>query len=564
MPTIIVNKRDLMKLIGVRDINDDELVNALELIKAEVKAVEVESIVLEVTSDRPDMFSAEGIARALKGFLEVEVGLPHYNVEKAEGNNSVHVYEEVLNVRPCIACAAVKGCSFGDEELRQLIQLQEALHRTYGRNRKKLAIGLHNLDVVEPPISYTAKPLDSFFFIPLDESKEVTGREVLEKHPKGKEYGWIIRETGKAPLLFDSKGDILSMPPIINSNLTKLTSNTRNILIDVTGTDLNAVRSALTILAANLAERGGKIVQFLVFDHLGKRLEPSMNVKAMKVSYEKLVKVTGIQAPIEEVVHCLRRARLDAKAIGGYFEVLIPPYRVDVLDEVDIAEEYAIGYGYHRIAPLTPPADTQGEELRITSFTRLCRELMVGYGFQEVLTYMFANDDELRLASSTNGWVRVAKPISSEYTCLRTSLIPSLLRFLGENTHIEYPQKVFEVGDVITPDKDSDVKSSSRRMLAALYADHKVGYEDVQAVLYSLLRLLNLEFEVKGCDIKPMIRGRCGSLFVEGVNVGFLGEVEPEVLLRFGLQVPVAAFEVDISRIFTVRSTSINRRPSRD
>ncbi|MHC1601339.1 MAG: phenylalanine--tRNA ligase subunit beta [Candidatus Nezhaarchaeales archaeon] len=559
MPTISINKSDLMTLIGKRDVSDEELTNALELMKAEVKDVKLDEITIEVTPDRPDMFSVEGVARSLKGFFEVEVGLPHYVIERAKEDHVVYVEDAVMDVRPYVACAAVVECNLGDEGFRQLIQLQEVLHRTHGRNRKKFAIGLHNLDVVKPPITYTAKPFDTFSFVPLEQDKEMSGREILEKHTKGREYGWIIEDKGKAPLLVDSNGNILSMPPIINADLTKIAPQTKNLFIDVTGTDLKAVREVLIILATSLAERGGKIVQFIVHQkHHNERIEPLIDHKLMTVSYSRLIEVTGIEEPIEEVVRSLRRTRMDVIVRGDELDVLIPPYRIDILDDVDIAEEYAIGYGYNRITPTIPPITTQGMELKLTAFTRLCRELMVGYGFQEVLSYMFASDEKLDDACVYDKRVRVMKPVSSDYTCLRTSLIPPLLNFLAENTHVEYPQKIFEIGDVVLIDEGFDVKSFSERRLAALYADYKVGYEDIQAVLYSFLRILGLKFKVDRCNKDLMIDGRCGSIRINNVEVGYLGEVKPEVLLKFGLQIPVAAFEINISRVYELWSTSIN------
>jgi phenylalanyl-tRNA synthetase beta chain len=175
---------------------------------------------------------------------------------------------------------------------------------------------------------------------------------------------------------------------------------------------------------------------------------------------------------------------------------------------------------------------------------------MIGYGFQEVLNYMFTSDKKLDDACVYEKRVRVAKPVSSDYTCLRTSLIPPLLDFLSENTHMEYPQKIFEIGDVVIVDETFDERSLHDKRMAALHADYKAGYEDVQAVLYSFLRILNVKFVVKRDSKNMMIEGRCASVLVNGEVVGLIGEIRPEVLLRFGLQTPVAAFEISLSKLY--------------
>jgi len=551
MTTISISKKDLLELIGKRRLSDEELAEALEMVKAEVKAFGPDEITLEVTADRADMFSAEGIARSLKGFLEVEVGAPKYSIREGEESFAVRVDESVKDIRPFVACAAVLGCSLGEEGLRQLIQLQEVLHKTHGRDRRKFAIGLHNFDVVKAPIVYTAKRFDEFSFTPLEESREMSGREIIERHPKGMEYGWIIKDKGLAPLLIDANNNVLSMPPIINSDLTKVGARTKNLFIDVTGTDLKAVEDALAILVANLAERGGEIVKFEVQEgSYAKRMEPKIDHRVMTVSYNRLIEVTGIKVPLSEVVRCIMKSRLDVAVRGEDLDVGVPFYRVDVIDDVDIAEDFAIGYGYNRIAPEVPPVTTRGRELELVSFFRLCRELMIGYGFQEVLNYMFTSDKKLDDAYMYEKRVRVAKPVSSDYTCLRTSLIPPLLDFLSDNTHVEYPQKIFEVGAVVLVDEDLDERSLHDRRLAALYADYKAGYEDVQAVLYSLLRVLNVKFEVRRDSRGLMIEGRCASVLIGDEVVGLIGEIRPEVLLEFKLQTPVAAFEISLSKLY--------------
>jgi phenylalanyl-tRNA synthetase beta chain len=551
MPTIGVSKRDLLELVGKRSLSDEELAEALEMVKAEVKALGPDEITLEVTADRADMFSVEGIARSLKGFLEVELGAPKYPVREVEEGFVVEVDKSVRGVRPFVACAAVLGCPLGEEGLRQLIQLQEVLHRTHGRNRKKFAIGLHNFDVVRTPIVYTAKRFEEFKFTPLEGDREMNGKEIIERHPKGMEYGWIIKDKGLAPLLIDANGNILSMPPIINSEYTKVSTRTRNLFIDVTGTDLKAVEDALAILVANLAERGGQIVRFEVREgQSSRRVEPKTEHRLMTVSYNRLIEVTGIEVSLDEVVRCLMKSRLDAIVRGEHLDVAVPFYRVDVMDDVDVAEDFAIGYGYNRIIPDVPSVTTRGRELELVSFSRLCRELMIGYGFQEVLNYMFTSDKKLDDACVYEKRVRVAKPVSSDYTCLRTSLIPPLLDFLSENTHMEYPQKIFEIGDVVIVDEMFDERSLHDKRMAALHADYKAGYEDVQAVLYSFLRILNVKFVVKRDSKNMMIEGRCASVLVNGEVVGLIGEIRPEVLLRFGLQTPVAAFEISLSKLY--------------
>jgi phenylalanyl-tRNA synthetase beta chain len=139
------------------------------------------------------------------------------------------------------------------------MEFQENLHWVLGRDRKKVAIGIHNLDVLKPPFTYKAAKPDEYSFVALETSHKMTLQEILEDHKKGKKYAHLLDKFDKYPLITDSEDNVLSMPPIINGELTKLTENTVNVLIDVTGTDERAVNFALNIIACSFAETGGSI-----------------------------------------------------------------------------------------------------------------------------------------------------------------------------------------------------------------------------------------------------------------------------------------------------------------
>lgn len=554
MPTIQVSYKDLCNLIG-KSLSLEELEDIILLVKGELEDATPQpdgdyELSIEITSDRPDMLSAEGLARTIKGFLEIELGIPKYEV--APPKIVARVDRSVLPVRPCVAFAIVRGIKFNDYLIRQIMQLQEKLHETYGRKRRKVSIGIHDLDKVNPPFKYFAEDPDKIRFVPLGETKEMSGREILEKHPKGVTYGHIIKDFNRYPLIIDRDGNVLSMPPIINSIVTQVTEQTRNLFIDVTGTEWDAVLYALNIIVTNLAERGGKIEAVRVEHPERSFVSPDLSLKTMNVNIDFINKILGYQLDAPQIIRCLKKCRLDAELVSeNEIRVYIPAYRTDFLHPVDIAEEVAIGFGYNRIEPETPPTLTFGKELDDAKFCRKIRDIMVGMGFQEVYFYVMSSEDIQvhKMNLPRLELVTILNPTSQEFTVLRRWLLPGLLLILSRNSHVPLPHKIFEVGDVVEIDESLENKTRNVKHVAAVISDHSTSYEDIQAVVYALLRSLGIEFKVQASEHPSFINGRCATILIGGKEAGIMGEVNPEVLMNFGIENPTTAFELDIDAL---------------
>ncbi len=558
MPTIQILYNDLCQLLG-RQIPLEDLKEYILLIKGEVERVTpIEQrdmpldyeLSVEITSDRPDMLSTEGLVRALKGFLEIELGPPTYKIK--ETNIAVKVDETVSSVRPYIACAIIRGIEMSDPLIRQIMQLQEKLHTTHCRNRRKGSIGIHDLDNVEPPFTYYAEEPDKIKFIPLGETKEMTGREILQKHPKGVEYGKIIEKYDKYPLLVDKNNQVLSLPPIINGIVTQVTEKTKNLFIDVTGTDWRIVTTTLNIVASNIAERTGSIESVKIV-YPGKEIKtPDFKPTEMTIKVSYANKILGLNLSPSQMIKCLQKARLEAKLLNSEeIRVKIPPYRVDFLHPIDLVEDIAVGYGYNKLEPELPPTITVGKELTKTKIIRKIRDLMVGLGFQEIFYYVMSSEDvQVRKMRLKNvNLVKIANPVSKEFSVMRHSLLPGLLNILSKNAHVELPHRIFEIGDVIVLDKLSETKTRNNTNLAALISDYSVGYEDIQAVLYAILRNLKIRFEIERTSHSSFIEGRTAKILVNNKEMGIVGEVHPEVLENFKIENPVAAFEISVQEL---------------
>ncbi len=533
MVVIEIDKNDLLNLIG-KKLSDQEIEEVLFLLKIEA-TINENKIECELNPDRPDMFSVEGIAREMKGFLGIETGIKNYEVS----DSGVILRKEKSEVRPHIACGIIKDVTLSDYLIKSLMQVQEKLHMTIGRNRKKVAIGVHDFDKIVPPLVY--KDVDNEKFVPLGKTEEMNIREILEKHPKGMAYAHLVKD--KYPLIYDKEG-VISFPPIINSERTKVTENTKNLFIDVTGTDEKAVEQVLNILVCNIVERCGKIFSVKVSNKITPKLEP----KEMSLNVEEIDKILGIGLNENEIAESLEKMRYYVKKMkGGKIIVSIPPYRSDILHKVDIIEDVAIGYGYNNIKPILPKIATIGKQSELEKLSRKIREIMIGLGFQEILSFILTSKENNFNKMNIGGkCVEIFNPTSSEYDICRTWLLPNLLKVLSSNKHREYPQKIFEIGDCITLDESQETGTKQIRKLAGVISYDDANLTEMKSVVEAVLKNLSYKYEIKEYNHPSFIESRCGEILVNEKQIGFFGEIHPKILDNWKLEKPVIGFEIKV------------------
>ncbi len=557
MPTIDISLSDLESLVGAKLPRElDKLNEVLSFIKAGAEPAEpgsIESLRVELRDgNRPDLWSVEGMAMNLRNFLGIGRG-SGYVISRSSGM-TVNVDHRLRNIRPFICCSVVKGVKLTDNTIRGLMQLQEKLDETYGRKRRRTSIGLYDYDLIHPPLTYGVSRPDESSFIPLGFTEKMTMGEILERHPKGLEYGDLVRQHPVWPLLYDSRRNILSFPPIINSNdLGRITEDTKNILVEVTGTSHETVSNTLNIVTLSLAERGGRVYSVRVKYPYGERrnvVTPILKPSKIEISLDETNGLLGLSLSCNKVARLLKRAGFRILKVGrASILVEVPFYRIDVMHPVDVMEDVAIAYGVNSMLPRWPSIVTIGAIDSLEKFKDLVRELMVGFGFQEILTYVLTNKDELfsKMNLGVQDVIEVANPRIATFNCLRSWLLPSLMAFLGHNTHVSYPQRVFEVGYCVLPDRRMMNGSRDVLKMACASIGPNANFNEMKSVLQSLLLNLSCPYGLEEASHPSFIEGRCGKVFVGKEEVGIIGEIHPIVLEAFGLSEPATALELELS-----------------
>ncbi|MGY5872099.1 MAG: phenylalanine--tRNA ligase subunit beta [Candidatus Thorarchaeota archaeon] len=547
---VTVDKKELMKLIGEK-LSLKKLEDTLFLMKAEIERVDGNEIQIEVNPDRQDMLSAEGLARAIRSFLEIETGLKEFPVTKS--GKKIIVSKGLEKIRKYISCGIVRDVEINDDLVKDYMQLQEALTATHGRNRRKASIGLYVFDDIKFPIHYTLRKPEKISFEPLGHEEVMEGKAIIEQHEKGIEYGPIISRFPKWPLLVDSEDQVLSLPPVINSNtLGKITEKTTNIFVEVTGTHLPTVDQALNIMVTSLAQRKGTIESLaVVYPDGTKEVTPDLRPLKMTISKQEVTELLGLDLDDDEILRSMGRVGYNATIKGKKIAVEAPAYRTDILHPVDVIEDLAIGYGFDRIIPTMPSSMTQGKLQGITRLKNKVRDLMVGMEFQEILSYIMTSPTILTEKMQREDPVVVTtNPRSKDYSVLRNALLPILMDFVSQNQHADYPQRIFEVGDVVVPAESMETRTVQIPSVCGLVSDVKVNITDLMKDIGFLLRNLDLDghFKFVVHDDSTFITGRTAQIVVNDRTVGLFGEVAPEVLNNFGITSPIVAFEIRLPR----------------
>ena len=592
MPTIIVNRDALFKAIG-QSFTDEEFENlcfefGIELDdvtseqeimkneqKKEDKNLSTETLYkIEVAANRYDLLCLEGLALALRVYLSKQKmpEIKPLNILPEEERQLI-VYDSVNDVRPIGLCAILRDINFTDEMLKSFMDLQDKLHNNICRGRKLVSMGTHDLDTVKGPFSYRALSPEKIHFVPLNREEEVNGdglMSLLKDDPKLGKYLYLLEGKEKYPVMVDSNGVIMSLPPIINSQHTKMTLNTHNVLLDITGIDLTKCEIVLNTLIAMFSvycKNPFTVEEIKVINQkTGEgKIYPDLTPRKFQVDINYLKTITGIYDILpEKITKLLEKMELSAKILNpNEIEVLAPITRSDILHPCDIAEDLAISYGYNNIKKELTTTKTHGVQQPYNKLADFFRDEMAMGGYVEFLTMallshkdMFTN---LLSEKRDDKTVQILYSKSKEFEYIRSSLIPGILKSIEGNKANQLPFKIFEISDVVEINQETEVGAVNRRKLCFAYTNTVSAMEIVQGMVDLLMKKIGLGFNSKNVEKKYYIKKSENKIFFEDrqaeiyilndIKVGIYGIVHPKVIKNFGIKNPVTLCEIDLQLI---------------
>ena len=498
MTILTLNKKELEKKVGKIDSKMEELITMMGTPIEEIKEAEIS---IEVFPNRPDLLSLQNFARALNQYIGKEK-VADFKINKPEKDFVVTIDNSVKKIRPYTVCAIVKNLNFDDEKIKEIVDIQEKLHNSIGRNRKKVAIGVYPLEKIKLPIKFIAKKPEEIKFVPLDSPKEMNGRQILRNHPTGRDYAHLLKNAEVFPIFVDSNNKILSMPPIINSEETgRITKNTKEIFIECSGHNLFYLKKCLNILISALYYIGGKIYSMEIKDSKeGNFISPDMSYEEREFDIKNIEKTLGINLTEKDIRVYLEKMGIKYVKKKDKSFALIPPYRMDILHWIDLSEEVAIAYGYQNFKPEIPKISTIGEEDSFEKKKKVISNILVGLGILETSTFHLTTKKNIKkIHYEFNNFIEV-EDSKTERNVLRIDLLTNQLQIFSENSDSLYPQKIFEIGRVFEKNEKSDTGTKENNHLAISIIDEEVRFTDLKQILDYLFKMIDKSYEIKETD----------------------------------------------------------------
>ena len=588
MPKIEVNEKLFFQMVGQK-YDYDTLEKKLTCGKAELDekpdmSVPEDQRVIKIElndTNRPDLWSTNGVARQLRlhgGGKTVDYSkfLSREGDLKDSRNLTVTVDPELKDIRPYMVAFMIEGKAIDEPMLLDIIQTQEKLAWNFGRKRKSLSMGLYRASQIKWPVHYKAVDPDNTSFIPLTFEKPLTCRQILTEHPKGKDYGWILENFKKFPLLTDDAGEVMSMAPVINSaTLGAVQVGDKDLMVELTGDNMANLLLAANIVACDFADCGYTIHPIRV-DHpydtgFGKSVcAPFYFQQPAKAVLKNVNKLLGSDFSKEQVVKALEVMgnKVEAKDADGdvEFTVYPAPYRNDFLHEVDIIEDVMIGIGLDNFKPAKPNDFTIGRLMPLTLFSRQAKNIMVGLGYQEMIfNYLGSKKDYIeRMGIDDSKIIEVSNPMSENYQFVRPSIIPSLLRAESGSANAIFPHKIFEIGKVAYLCDEENTGTRTRQSLGFMTASSNANFNSAASEVSSLLYFLDHEYKVAESDDPRFIPGRQAAIIINGKQAGIFGEIHPQVLENWSITVPCVAGEIDVEELMAADNSKSSENAKKE
>ena len=542
MPVVELNINRIRKLVSGKTTRK-EILDVLPFLGLDIESEDGDEIRIEYSPNRPDYSTDYGIATGLQGLLGIKKGIQKTIIKK-KGQFVIKVDSSVTKIRPYVTGIIATNGKLDDISIKQLMNMQEDLHFGIGRKRKKSSIGLHDADKISFPLTYSTRSREHKF-IPLNSNTEQTIDEILMNTEVGQNYGWVLGDSKNIPIITDSEQNTISFPPIINSALTTVTPNTKNILIEVTGIDKEAAEDMLSVVVSILQTAGFEFNELKITGN--KNSTPQLKNRTVIYDTKFTSEILGIEMNSSSMVTCLKKCRLDASVKGKKITCTVPRYRFDIFGPMDLVEEIALGYGIANIEPKLSPSTTIGQKNDITIKTGLISKTVVGLGFLEAMNSSLTSKKTLYEMTKRNSSkiMSVLDSKSQEHTILRDSLLPSLLENLSKNIHESYPQKLFETGIVFS--KAQPINESIN--LAAVIAYKDTNYSEIKAIMQSILKTnFKIESQTKTSKNQELfVEGKHADIIVDDKKIGEIGEISTEILENFRIRTSVAGFEIKLS-----------------
>ena len=314
------------------------------------------------------------------------------------------------------------------------------------------------------------------------------------------------------------------------------------------------------MLTVPAVERACELVELLecgdVLDGMIDVINYVPQPKTLPLEVAKINKLLGTNISKEDMVKYLNLLEIEVEGD----DIIVPSFRPDLNLMADVAEEIGRSYGYNEIPTTAFKTSTQGGYAPIMHFENKAGTLCRSLGYSEIITYSFVSPavfDQIRLPadSALRNALRIQNPLGEDTSIMRTIALPSMLDILGRNyAYHNKNVKLYELAKIYLPTEGQVLPEEPKMLVLGTYGAGTTFFT-VKGELEAVLSGLNLpKASYTAVNNNPSYHpGRCAAVSIDGVQIGFLGQVHPLVAQNYGMECEVYCAEVNFSKLFELK-----------
>lgn len=540
-------------------------------------------IEFEITPNRPDCLSMLGMARETAATFRKTLKPMDIKVNKAIGSAAEHIKVRIDAPDLCKRYGAkiIKNVKIEESPLWMQHRLMKAGMRPIS----------NIVDITNYVMLEFGQPIHAF-----DLDTIHSGEIVVRRAKEGEKLMTLdsVERMLTSEMLVIADGEkAVALAGVMGGELTEITAETKNILIEVATFDKSNIRKTskdigLRSEASSRFEKGvavchvdpvmERVCQLAEMLGVGEIVDGAVDVYpspeapiVISARVARINSLLGTNLTEAEMIDIFASLEIKAeKDNDGHLLCHVPAFRLDLIKEIDLVEEVARIYGYDRIETTIPRDASSGVYTYKQKLENLTKDVLTAQGLNEVMTYSFVSPSQVDLLNlpetdPLRRQIRLLNPLGEEYSAMRTSLMGNLMEVLARNYNRRLPAAAaFEIGNVFVPKAlpVAELPDEVQKVVLGGYGNEMDFFQLKGAVEAMLIKLGIRDYKfAPESGHSTFHPGRCARILVGSLDLGVMGELHPEVMEAYDLEVRTYMAELNFTDLVAISDLEKKYQP---
>ena len=522
----------------------------------------------EITNNRPDCYSIIGLARESAAAFGMEM---KHHEPTVKGSDAGSIFE-LLDVE----IPATELCNRYTSRMVKNVKIAPSPKWLRQRLRANGVRPINNIvDITNYVMLEYGQPMHAF-----DYRYVGSGKIVVREAEEGETLTTLdgnVRQLKPGMLVIADEQKPIGLAGIMGGENSEILDDTTTVVFEsanFNGTSIRQTALALgmrtessgkfeknldPMMTLPAVQRACELVELLeagdVLDGIIDIINYVPASHTVKLEPEKINRLLGTNISREDMVKYLNLLEIEVEGD----EILVPSFRPDLNLMADIAEEVGRSYGYNEIETTAFKTSTTGGYSPYMLLESKAGQLSRSLGYSEIITYSFVSPtifDNIRLPENSvlRNALRIQNPLGEDTSIMRTIALPSMLDILGRNNaYHNKAAKLYELAKIYLPTEGQELPSEPKMLMLGTYGAGETFFTlkgELEAIFYGLRMPKATYTAVK--DNPSFHPGRCAAVSMNGVHLGYIGQVHPLVAKNYGLDCEVYCAELDFDKMFSL------------